>query len=382
MEPNNKWILRSGRCVEDVMYEAGMKFKYTSNIHSFCYVNTDRNITSLFTDEEREELEETNTKCVPPFTKGGTFHNFYNKFAACGNGDALRDMLFSEQEELQSSRSTDEEFWHCQLYHSFLVDMLLLSSKTNKISEDLSEAWLLANPYRALQILFGDKEHIFFLSGEKGGVAVADRKNMQMALPAMTQMVKKCVGKKGDGYVRAFDGVVRDLAATEAGLKWEGFKGTKLMVETVKKLPRVLRDIFSSNHSRGGSQETLLRSMAVPGLAIYGPMVSLLLLDAPNGYIVRCRGSDWRELSLSISPAVIKANGMIFTMFLTMRMHVLRNEELIARAGGEDEEENDPALELLAAFGGRKKRRPTGLALPKTHPTPRKKRMSANGTVK
>ncbi|KAJ3176799.1 hypothetical protein HDU85_006534 [Gaertneriomyces sp. JEL0708] len=305
MSNDKKWLLKSGRYVEDVMYKAGMNFQYVS----FCYLDADPNVASIFTPEERDEIQSTNVKHIPPFKEKGLFHSFYTKFAFCDSRAALRDMLYSKQVELQSSNESDEEFWHCQLYHQFLVDM-----------DDAD----------------GSEVH----------------------------------GQEGDGYVRAFDGIARDLAATEVGLKWEGLKGTKLMTESLGKLPKVLRDIFTSNYRRGGSRETLLREMAVPGLAVYGPMSSLLVLDAPRGYVVRCKISDWKELSMSISKEGMQANGQVFARFLAMRMHVLRNEELIS-----DSESviDDPALDLLREFSSPKRRCPTKFTLPDTHPTPGKR---------
>ncbi|CAG8666438.1 4571_t:CDS:2, partial [Paraglomus occultum] len=195
----------------------------------------------------------------------------------------------------------------------------------------------------------------------------------------MKEMARKAIGKKGDGYVQLFDGTAKDLAATEAGAQWKGAKGTKLMVESLGKLPKVLRDIWMSNVQRAGGDVHVLRSLAVPGLAIYGPMVAFLLLDSPKGYITRCFVNDWRELSMTVSKETLKANGRVFLDFLLTRLHVLRNEDLIVgnakSSEGEDENE-DPGLALLQEFSSPKRRAP--LAMPLSHPTPKRRKVPGN----
>jgi len=221
---------------------------------------------------------------------------------------------------------------------------------------------------------------IIVCSGEKCGIAVGERKNKQRALPGMKEMTRKAVGKKGDGYVRLFDGTAKDLAATEAGAQWKGAKGTKAMVESLGILPKVLRDIWMSNVQRAGENERVLRSLAVPGLAIYGPMVAFLLLDSPKGYVTRCFVNDWKELSTTVSKETLKANGRVFLDFLLTRLHVLWNEDLIAgNAKSSEDEDEDPGLALLQEFSSPKRRAP--LTMPLSHPTPKRRKASAPGNA-
>ncbi|RUS34620.1 hypothetical protein BC938DRAFT_479470 [Jimgerdemannia flammicorona] len=53
MDDSSKWKLKSGRKVEDILY---------NSVHSFIIDLKDQQICALFTDEEREELECTNSK--------------------------------------------------------------------------------------------------------------------------------------------------------------------------------------------------------------------------------------------------------------------------------------------------------------------------------
>ena len=57
-------------------------------------------------------------------------------------------------------------------------------------------------------------------------------------------MQVQCNGKKGDGYIWSFGLRSIDWAASEAGSKWEGEQGTKIIKECGLSLPKVLKDIF------------------------------------------------------------------------------------------------------------------------------------------
>ncbi|KAI9094048.1 hypothetical protein DFS34DRAFT_251782 [Phlyctochytrium arcticum] len=312
-EDGKKWLLQSGRAVEDVLYEGGLQFKHVNIIHSFTYVSTDRNVTDLFTEAERKEIERDGVKCPDPFTAGGSFHRMFNRFAQCKTAAELRNALYSGCPELlEDNARVDDDFWLCQIYHVFLTDILLQGRNTGAFHKDLSEAWLLANPYHVLQPLFGDQVDMFFLTGEKSGIAVAQRKNKDRAVAGSCDMARKAVGKKGDGYVRSFVGIGKDLAATEAAAKWQVEAASKTLVEAGAKLPKVLRDIFVSNLNGAKNREHVLRGMAVPGLAVAGPMVSLLLCDSPHGYVVRCTVSPWLETQLGISKASMTGNAKVF----------------------------------------------------------------------
>ncbi|KAJ3223649.1 hypothetical protein HDU78_011240, partial [Chytriomyces hyalinus] len=107
---------------------------------------------------------------------------------------------------------------------------------------DLSESWILANPWQFLQNMFHDCRDIFILGGEKGGLASQERKDESREIAGQSEMVRRSMGKKGNGYVRILGSEARDVAAIEAGRKWEGAGATKAFVESQHILPKMLRD--------------------------------------------------------------------------------------------------------------------------------------------
>ncbi|KAJ3231358.1 hypothetical protein HDU81_003834 [Chytriomyces hyalinus] len=224
----------------------------------------------------------------------------------------------------------------CQVFHAFLYDIWLNASKNDAcFSLNLSESWILANPWHFVQILFHDHKDIFIIGGEKGGLASQVRKDASRLIGGLTDMSRRLTGKKGDGYVRILGSDARDVAAIEAGPKWEGPGATKALVETEQVLPKALLDIFLVLHDRLGNSVEALTKLAVPGLAIYGDKCKRLKLDHVRGYITRVVSTPWMSLSVS---GCVNDNMALFVEMFIFRAWVLHNESLTrtTRAPGED----------------------------------------------
>ncbi|KAJ3337174.1 hypothetical protein HDU83_008908 [Entophlyctis luteolus] len=298
MSNSKKLKLKSGRFVEDVMFKHGLMFQYIHPIHSFIYVHEDLNLKGIFTLEEEVELQHLNLKETPrPYTPKGTFSSFFKKFMTIDDLDKLRAVLFSGHPEL--TNEDDPEFWICQMFFVFLLDMLLLGKKKSQcFSLGLSEAWILANPWSMIQKLFHDTEHIYFLGGEKSGLAGQERKDVSRTLPGLESMSTRATGKKGDGYIRVFGSALRDVGAMEAGPKWEGPKGTKCFFESGL-MPKTLRDILWSYSTKCGHRAEVLTKLVIPGVLVYGEGFKRVELDSIGGYVTRIRSSQWKMLNLS-----------------------------------------------------------------------------------
>ncbi|CAH1771342.1 11757_t:CDS:1, partial [Entrophospora sp. SA101] len=73
------------------------------------------------------------------------------------------------------------------------------------------------------------------------------------------------IRKKDDGYVQTFGLRPIKWAASEAGSKWEGEQGTKLIKEHGLSLPKTLKDIFISLAHKVNFSEEKIRKINVPG---------------------------------------------------------------------------------------------------------------------
>ncbi|KAJ3232213.1 hypothetical protein HDU77_000896, partial [Chytriomyces hyalinus] len=188
--------------------------------------------------------------------------------------------------------------------------------------------------FRDIMHNFGLNGSIYF-RGEKGGLASQVRKDASRKVGGLTAMSRRLTGKKGDGYVRVLGSDARDVAAIEAGPKWEGPGATKALVETEKILPKALLDIFLVMHDRLGNSVDALSKLAVPGLAIYGDRCKRLKLDHVGGYVTRVVSSEWMTLSMS---GCVADKMALFVEVFIFRAWVLYNESLtstVSNAGGD-----------------------------------------------
>ncbi|KAJ3383371.1 hypothetical protein HDU80_001253 [Chytriomyces hyalinus] len=310
MADENKFKLKLGRFVEDVMYHACIDFTQ----EHYIYNGNDPTITNLFKPEEIEEIEETNWKEEPEIynpalgDETGLFRKFYSKFESITNLDTLKKKLNRKHPELCDK--THSKYWICQLYYYFLHCIFKNASKNDAcFSLNLSESWILSNPWHFVQDLFHDKKDIFVVGGEKGGITSQDRKDEFQRIAGQSKMSRRLSGKKGDGYVRIFESEARDVAAIKAGPKWEGPGATKVFTEMEHVLPKVLRDIFIAMHKRLENAPHVLKTLAVPGLAIYGNKCKRLMFDHAKGYITRVTSSEWQSLYMT---GAVKANTCTF----------------------------------------------------------------------
>ncbi|KAJ3228650.1 hypothetical protein HDU78_009620, partial [Chytriomyces hyalinus] len=320
---DEKFRLKSGKIVEDVMYDKCRTFSHEHYIYS-----PDDPITvSLFTKEENLEIQTMNEKKPPDtyLSDDGLFHRFFEKFQGTKTLSDLKSKLFnSAHPELFEDDSNEQ--WICQLYLMFLQCIWINASKNNScFAMDLSESWILSNPWQFVQNLFHDCKDIFVLGGEKGGIASQARKNHGRLVGGQVDMCRRAMGKRGDGYVRIFGSDVRDVAAIEAGEKWEGESATKAFVESQHILPKMLRDILWDMHNRFGKCPDALTQISIPGLAIYGNRCKRLSLDHVKGQVTRVESSDWFTLSMSGN---VNENLEVFLEILLVRVWVLHNESI------------------------------------------------------
>ncbi|RUS14611.1 hypothetical protein BC937DRAFT_93563, partial [Endogone sp. FLAS-F59071] len=116
----------------------------------------------------------------------------------------------------------------------------LLEMQPNLLTLEMSECWYHVNVWRTIDIAFLDIPFTYVVGGEKAGLVCSKRKNQYRTLANVEPIQRKAVGKKGDGYVRTIGSTSTDWVASEAGPKWEGVHGTKLMKECGLSLPRTL----------------------------------------------------------------------------------------------------------------------------------------------
>ncbi|KAJ3220492.1 hypothetical protein HDU81_011388 [Chytriomyces hyalinus] len=327
LRDDEKFRLESGRYVEDVMYSKCCTFSYEHLMHSFIFSPDDPTTTQLFSEEELLEIKETNVKETPDSypSEKGLFWRYFSKFQGITDLSVLKTKLFNTCHPELFEDDPNEQ-WACQIYFLFLQNIWINASKNDScFALDLSESWILSNPWQFVQNLFHDCKDVFVLGGEKGGLASQERKDLSRMVGGQSDLSRRAMGKKGDGYVRILGSEVRDVAAIEAGVKWEGAGATKAFIESEHILPKMLRDILWSMHKRLNNCPVALTEISIPGLAIYGNRCKRLSLDHVKGQVTRVESTDWLTLSMSGN---VNDNLEVFMEVFLLRVWVLHNESI------------------------------------------------------
>ncbi|CAJ0640116.1 13_t:CDS:2 [Entrophospora sp. SA101] len=296
MKNEKKWKLKTGKYVEDVLYDLGKKSKfhkreramlhimvlllciiadrpkfhsYSSLVHSFIVDPEDKFLQSGFTTDELTEICETMTVQEAPQIEGELLE-YIDTFAKTSTKD-IREALYASHPRLCRDYNPLVDFAYEHVRTTVTDWVRLLEMHPNPLTQqDLPESWFRINVWRTVDIAFSDTPFVFFVGGEKAGLASTERKNRGRTLNNIHQMQRKKIGKKGDGYVRTFGSRPIEWAASEAGSKWEGEQGTKLIKERGLSLPKTLKDIFISLARKVNFSEEKIRKINVPGFVHSG----------------------------------------------------------------------------------------------------------------
>ncbi|CAJ0842920.1 6493_t:CDS:2, partial [Entrophospora sp. SA101] len=234
MKNEKKWKLKTGIYVEDILYDLGKKSKFHNLIHSFIVDPEDKFLQSGFTTDELTEICETMTVQEAPQIEGELLE-YIDTFAKTSTKD-IREALYASHPRLCHDYNPLVNFAYEHVRTTVTDWVRLLEMHPNPLTQqDLPESWFRINVWRTVDIAFSDTPFVFF------------------------------VGKKDDGYVQTFGLRPIKWAASEAGSKWEGEQGTKLIKEHGLSLPKTLKDIFISLAHKVNFSEEKIRKINVPG---------------------------------------------------------------------------------------------------------------------
>ncbi|KAG0335311.1 hypothetical protein BG004_008499, partial [Podila humilis] len=284
----NKWILRSGTVVENVLYLAGSRVgcETYSAFHSFMLDLDDPSVEKLFSEDDWKEIIDG----LPSQTPYSEAADLYM--------DSFHDVKNIEDlEKALKERPTDTE---CLIIYHCLGQWLDLYKAVNpspfSIVNTLGEAWWINNAWGACMKLANGLPHAFILPGEKTGHDSAERKNR-----SITSVDRRRIGCKADLIWRTISAPERDWAVAEAAPDWDPI-GKKYRYEGTFKLPRQLHDILSARSHEVGDKNHL-RGEFVTGLIIGGPVVQRVLLcwGSQGDNVTRLLRSRERRISSSVA---------------------------------------------------------------------------------
>ncbi|CAG8713454.1 11809_t:CDS:10 [Funneliformis mosseae] len=274
MNDSDKWILSTGKIVDDVLYNFGIKCRHEHLCHSFV-IDPNDNIyidEEVFTETELDEIRKYKLKPMPH----------------------INAIFKSQKWDSPYNRQTyfDHDWIRNTAYN------LLHEHEAGSLEKDHLELWLLVHVWNFVDRGFGNVDGLETARSESSSRASSNRKNRNRTGSAIVKMKRKIMGRRGDLIIRK---VSTEYGCSEAGKSFEGNNGTKLLHERGIKAPKMMKDMFYSLCEAVGNEEKKIRKLQSIGFIHSGLMILLLRLNSPAGYTCRITRTKMLEIPSQIT---------------------------------------------------------------------------------
>ncbi|RUS26582.1 hypothetical protein BC938DRAFT_470568 [Jimgerdemannia flammicorona] len=140
--------------------------------------------------------------------------------------------------------------------------------------------------------------------GESCSVASGIRKNINRETPSKEALTKWKCGRKADLILRTTADL--EFGGGEAGRMYKSEKGTKWLLESGMKLPKMLKDMLAQLAAEVNWSKRTLRELLVVGFVHGGRRQMLLELDCPEGFTCRLRRGKVYNVAESVETHAAK----------------------------------------------------------------------------
>ncbi|CAG8618502.1 728_t:CDS:10 [Paraglomus brasilianum] len=270
MDDTKKWVLSSGKVVEDQLYKFGLKCTHEHLCHSFIIDPDDASLMNekVFTKSEIEEIRTYRRQALPNMPQDLLAYLVNYKKS---NISDLKDLLFCS-ESWKSAYNRERDFDRDWIRNT--VDNLLRLYEAKSLDKDHSEAWLNLHVWSLVDRAF---QNVDGIEVERIGIVLSLR--------------------RGDLIIRTMS---KEFGCGEAGRLFSGNNGTKILRERGLKTPKVMKDQFD-DLCAGQTNENTVRKLRTVGFIHAGLSVLLLTLDSPTGYICRISRSNLLRIPSTVS---------------------------------------------------------------------------------
>ncbi|KAG2219126.1 hypothetical protein INT45_000498 [Circinella minor] len=263
-----KWMLSSGKVVEDVMHSFVKECSYEHSAHSLILDIHDPCWNGRFTPDELNELRTYHKPNLQPLPQD--LQEYLNKFRGVHD---LEDLIAIHMKYRFHPSEADKN------WVSNAIGEVLNLYFYNYDIKNKTEADLVRRLWGFIEKCF-DESDFYVLSGEKSSTASSNRKNENRSVSGITPLLRKETGTKVDILIKYLDD---DFGVGEAGLSG-GSTSTKYVSEAGIKLPKTMKDVFwnllkTSNDSA--------QKICIPGFIINGTELTVKLIDIPSGNACR-----------------------------------------------------------------------------------------------
>ncbi|RUS35232.1 hypothetical protein BC938DRAFT_473937 [Jimgerdemannia flammicorona] len=291
----NKFVLQSGRVVEDILYEYGKSQEIETAVHSFILNVDDPDIMRLFQGDERTEINALKPMLPAVAPNMLTELAKYSK----SNIDEVRQALMEHKVEGMYDR---RKHFDMEWIHMAVRTMINLWENPDvPMARPNLEVWNMANVYNQL-VDFGFHApgiYVAVVRGEGSSIASSERRNRRRHLGQ-----RKKLGHKIDGILRGLGNDV-EFGVFEAARIFSSEAGTKYLKDSLKLL-KAMKDIFLQMTRRVQQKDEWVNKLTVIGSLHQGLQEQTYLLLRAKGIILIATRTSAIQIPTMFSPSVMK----------------------------------------------------------------------------
>ncbi|KAI8576492.1 hypothetical protein K450DRAFT_256424 [Umbelopsis ramanniana AG] len=279
-EDSQKWKLKSGRNVEDILHDFALAASNEHSAHSFIINPVDSTWLQLdvFSKDELDEISTLRYNHLPALPRD--LMEYINEFNLTDQ-QQIRETLW-KQRPFDASYDQKESFdkdWARNVIHSILMEI-----ECRQLSQDHLESWYISHIWSTLDRCFGDLDEVYVIRGESASIASGIRKNENRIAASTTSMKRQMMGHRADLLIRKLK---VEYACGETGKSYNSENDTKLLLERQLKMPKMMKDQLIQLFKLCDNDESAVRKLSIAGILHFGLHQTMLLMDCPAGYVCR-----------------------------------------------------------------------------------------------
>ncbi|CAO3670371.1 unnamed protein product [Umbelopsis ramanniana] len=341
-DDTQKWMLKSGRRVEDVLHEFASKSAHEHLAHSFIINPLDPTWeqVNMFTKEELDEISTYKYRKLPAVPDD--LAAFINEFNV-KDVRTLRKALWQERDfdvVYDNDKSSDKD-WVRNVVHSILMEI-----ERSQLSQEHLESWYISRIWSVFDRCFGDLDAVNVIRGESTSIASGLRKNENRVAASTTAVRRQIMGHRADFIIRKLQ---TEYACGESGKRYSGEKDTKLLLERDLKLPKMMKDQLLQLFKACDNDEKIVRKLSTVGILQYGLSTSMLSMDCPAGYVCRVSSTPTYRIPTNIKSFPIVLHVIELTWKAKASIRDMINE-VESYSFGDDEEPRQPVDFIIKKY--------------------------------
>ncbi|KAG2226969.1 hypothetical protein INT45_006376 [Circinella minor] len=318
LKDENKWCLKDGVKVEDVMYRYGASCDYEHAAHSFILNVDDPCWQTCFSPLQLEEIKMTKEEamatygddCKKMFGKlYSTVKEFKRKEAEAlsetVNGEELIDMLFEEvtRPGFINPRQNYDLYWiqktMLEILDSYRYRVFEWVKKEGSEMDLMTRVWMMLDKVfddMMIQTRRFQKLIFSFLKPPNKSIATTIVDNQERAITGLTAVGAKICSIRPD-LVLFKNGV--EYGVAECGKTDGDVEGIskKEIVETSLHCPKITKSMFHHASSRCDNDKKIMWALRIICYCNFDFRMKVLIMDNPEGYVCRIRSTQNYEIS-------------------------------------------------------------------------------------